>query len=224
LGELYYGQKDYPKALECYEKAHSGFPSNARILYQIGLTYQKMKNFEAACNSYEKVKPLTILYLFIKAILNDPKYQKPYINACILFDKQENHEKMAKYMEALKISFPQSSKALNVNGVLNHNFPEKNEEIEKNFKQVTAIDPNNSLNIYNQAVYHYIHNDLEKSSQLFAKILADNTLKQIKTHPIRIFAELSISLILEKQSQLKNARKHLMNVNRNKTDLLNYLG
>jgi len=115
-------------------------------------------------------------------------------------------------MQDVQTNFPQSSKALNVNAVLYQNFPEKNQDIEKNFKQITAIDPSNLLNIYNQAIYYYIQNDLDKSSQLFAKILADNALKQRKTHPIRIFSELSISLILEKQNQLKNARKHLMNV------------
>lgn len=214
LGEFYFEQKEYLKAVEYYEKAHTGFPSNARILFQIGLTYQKLKNFQAACNSYEKVEIFTFCLIDKKAIIIDPQYRKSYINACIIFDKLDDHEKMVNFMQALQTNFPQSSKALNVNAVLNQNFPEKNEDIEKTFKQVTTIDPNNSLNIYNQAVYYYTQNDLEKSSQLFARILADPDLKQMKTHPIRIFSELSISLILERQNQLKNARKHLMSVSK----------
>lgn len=200
LGELYYEDKDYQKAVEHYQKAHSVVPSNARILYQIGLTHQKAKNFLAACESYEK------------AIILDPKYRKPYINACILFEKLDDHSKMIKTMGELQANFSVSSKALNVLSVLYNNFPERNADIEKNFAQVSSIDPNNLLNIYNQAVYNYVHNDLDKSAQLFAKILADNSLKALKTHPIRIFAEISMSLILERQNQLKNARKHLINV------------
>lgn len=201
LGELYYENKDYPKAAEYYQRAHIVFPSNARILYQIGLTHQKAKNFQSACESYEK------------AISLDPKYRKPYINACILFEKLDDHGKMIKTMGELQANFGVSSKALNVLSVLYNNFPEKNADIEKNFAQVSSIDPNNLLNTYNQAVYNYVHNDLDKSAQLFAKILADNSLKALKTHPIRIFAEISMSLILERQNQLKNARKHLINVN-----------
>jgi len=55
LGELYYEKKDYEKAVEYYQKAHLVAPSNAKIIYQIGLTHQKAKNFHAACESYEKV-------------------------------------------------------------------------------------------------------------------------------------------------------------------------
>lgn len=203
LGELYYEKKEYQKAVEHYQKAHTVFPFNAKIIYQIGLTHQKAKNFHAACESYEK------------AISLDPKYRKPYINACILFEKLDDHVSMIKTMGELQANFSVSSKALNVLSVLYNNFPEKNADIEKNFAQVTSIDPNNLLNIYNQAVYNYIHNDLDKSAQLFAKILADNSLKAVKTHPIRIFAEVSISLILERQNQLKNSRKHLINVTDN---------
>ncbi len=155
---------------------------------------------------------LTYCSITFQAITQDPKYQKPYINACILFDKLEDNDKANKVLDELQANFPDHSKVLNVTAIRAHSFPEKAEEIDKNLKKISSIDPNNLLNFYNQAVYYYNTNDLEKSSQLFAKILADTSLKNIKTHPIRIFSEISLSLILEKQLQLKNARKHVINV------------
>ena len=151
-------------------------------------------------------------YNSAKAISVDPKYRKPYINACALFDRLDEHGKMMKYMEELKTNFSQSSKALNMVTALYNNFPEKNEEMEENFDRVKSIDPNNLLNIYNQAIYWYTQNELDRSIQFFTRIVEDNFLKTKKTHPLLIFSELHISILLERQSQINEARKRLINV------------
>jgi Uncharacterized protein conserved in bacteria len=55
LGELYYLEQEYEEALFHYKKALEEFPESGKILYQIGYTYQQLKNYSKACEYYEEV-------------------------------------------------------------------------------------------------------------------------------------------------------------------------
>lgn len=106
LGILYTDAKKYDKAIGVFKEILAAVPSSDKVLYYLGSLYQQTSNYEAALDSFNKIKEDSTLYvdssMQIAQILqslvqvNDEKWSQKY---------QDFLSQRSGAVEALKVEF-----------------------------------------------------------------------------------------------------------------------
>jgi hypothetical protein len=90
-----------------------------------------------------------------KAIAKDPRYRKPYIQACVMFEKRELSEKSLKVISDLKQYHPMAPKTLNMNSILLAKDRKNDQIVPENFKRIAAVNPKDMLSKYNKGIFYF---------------------------------------------------------------------
>ena len=65
LGRLYFQEQNYRKAIETYKEGLIINPRSGILLYEIGLAYSKLKNYEKALKYWKRVSEIVSPHSFL---------------------------------------------------------------------------------------------------------------------------------------------------------------
>ena len=138
LGNLYYGESDYAKALENYEfyVRYESSITSATFYYKMGFCQNDLKKYEGAIGSFKKAVSLKTGYL-------DAYNELAYSNTKL----GNSEEALKNYNEALRID-PKSTVAYNGIGDVYKDEKKDLDEALKNFFKSLDINPQNKKTNY----------------------------------------------------------------------------
>ncbi len=140
-GIAFYNQKQFPKAIEAYQKAIELDSTYVEAYNNLGIVYQAVGDTKKAIGAYQK------------SIEINPRYEKGYNNLGLLFLLEGRHE------EALEVF--QKTLAMNPNHIGSHLnlgilFKQRGqwENAIQSYQRVLAIDPHHRETHYNIALLY----------------------------------------------------------------------
>ncbi len=150
LGNEYYSQNNFEKAIRSYEKAFSKYPEDADVYYNLGLAYNKQGEYEKAMKYFEKVINL------------NPESVDAFINLGIIYAKQGNYEKAISLFEKTLSIIPESIEA-NYNIGIVYSTQGYYEKAMTFYEKVLNIDNKDAAVYNNIGIVYYNNGDYEKA-------------------------------------------------------------
>ena len=173
LGNNYFYNKDYDRALKTFSIYTESYPDNAEGFFNLGMTYQKMNDEEN-----------TIKYL-LESFKIDGKFIPTVFNLAVYYYDKEDYDSSLVYFRKLVDLDPQNPEVYHKLGLLEY----KKEEYaiaRDSFTKATDLDPKNPEYYISLArVYAKAYNNRTKTYSYIEKafVLGYKDVKNIKTMP-----------------------------------------
>jgi tetratricopeptide (TPR) repeat protein len=140
-GVAFYNQKEFPKAIQAYQKVIELDPTYVEAYNNLGIIYQTMGDAKSALGAYQKATEI------------NPKYVKGYNNLGLLFLFEGRYEEAIEaFQKALAINANHIESHINL-GIL---FKKKGqcENAIESYQRALAIDPLHRETHYNMALLY----------------------------------------------------------------------
>jgi tetratricopeptide (TPR) repeat protein len=99
LGRIKYSHDEFPGAIEAFEKCLRFEPRNATVEYNVGLSYEGLRQKEEAIQAYENA--------IAWQVQGEVKSPKPFASLARLYMDQNEPEKAVPYLQQAVAAFPQ---------------------------------------------------------------------------------------------------------------------
>lgn len=182
------------EALSNMQYLEKYFPDDAELQYNLGILYEKLKNFTSAKKCYQKaikISPQDDFYYNLGEVLielqewdeaikafntvlkNDPKDGNCYFNIGLCyFKKEENNLATDNFQKAIELN-PNDVYAYFYLGYIYQNNGLTNFAIE-NYNKVLAISPDYSWAYYNLAAIAYKNENFDEAKEYLIKTIQYN--------------------------------------------------
>ena len=172
------------EALKNFLYLSKTFANDSEIFYNLGIVYEKLKNFKKAKESYKKAIEIepdaidaiynlglvctdlkefdTAISCFEKVISDDNQDSNSYFNLGLVYFKMQNYEKAIGYFQkTIDINNEDIYAHFYLGNIYKHIGA--NEDARSEFTKVLDISPDYSWAYYNLAVLDYENGDIENS-------------------------------------------------------------
>lgn len=193
LGGTYFGQSNFDKAAECYQRAIALQSNCPQAYFNLGMTYLHLKNEYAAMSNFKQAVSLTDNYTrahfelaklmaknglpevaeqhLRKVIELEPQNFEAHVSLARILQEQSHHEEAIALLEkALEI------KPRDINALLdlanNFNILNNTQRALELYRHMDSIAPNNPSILYNIAYTLKKENRLQEAMPYYARVLA----------------------------------------------------
>lgn len=160
-GNEAYFKNDFDVALKNYEKAKEINPNYYGLFYNIGLIYQKKKNYNKAITFYNK------------AIEKNSQLYQAYNNLGVVFNNLEEYDKSIKSLNKAIVIKPDYDEAYNNLGNTFNDLKMYDKAIES-YKKAIELNPNEYAKYYNLGNSYYKKKDYDNAILNYIKAAKRN--------------------------------------------------
>ena len=161
LGNTYYAQKTFDKAVEAYQKVIEIDPKNANAHHNMGVAYTKLEMYDNAMEIYQK------------AIEINPKDASAYYSEGVVYSKQNKHTKAIEaYQKAIEINPKDAASYYNIG--VEYGNEKKYDQAIKAYQKAIEIDPKMANAYYGKGFAYGQQKKYDKAIEAYQKAIELN--------------------------------------------------